>query len=135
MSSRSRSRSTPRRAGARGSLRGLSAVEAVLQQPGLAAALAAHPRTLVVDAVRRELAAARERLSADGETPAPDASELAARAATRVAADVRPALRRVLNATGIVLHTNLGRAPLAAPALAALAEVSAGYCSLELDLE
>jgi L-seryl-tRNA(Ser) seleniumtransferase len=117
------------------SLRALPAVEAVLQQPALAPALAAHPRSFVVEAVRAELAEARARLAGgrDGAAPAPDA--LAAQAAARVAAGARPALRRVLNATGVVLHTNLGRAPLAAPARDALLEAARGYCSLELDLE
>jgi L-seryl-tRNA(Ser) seleniumtransferase len=47
---------------------------------------------------------------------------------------VQPALRRVINATGVVLHTNLGRAPLAEPARAAIAAVAAGYSNLEYDL-
>ncbi len=51
-----------------------------------------------------------------------------------VVARARPTLRRVINATGVVLHTGLGRAPLAPAALAAIAELAAGYCSLELDL-
>ena len=46
----------------------------------------------------------------------------------------QPTLRRVINATGIVIHTNLGRAPLAREALAALADVAAGYANLEFDL-
>lgn len=60
---------------------------------------------------------------------------LAARAAARASADARPSLRRVFNATGIVLHTNLGRAPLADAAREAVASVSAGYSSLEFDLD
>ena len=47
----------------------------------------------------------------------------------------RPSLRRVLNATGVLIHTNLGRAPLADAALARVAEVGAGYSNLEYDLE
>jgi len=47
----------------------------------------------------------------------------------------RQTLQRVINATGIILHTNLGRAPLAAEALAAVAEVARGYSNLEYDLE
>ena len=64
--------------------------------------------------------------------------ELYARAAEHALACyrtlARPSLRRVINATGVVLHTNLGRAPLA-PEAARAAELAAGYCSLELDLE
>jgi L-seryl-tRNA(Ser) seleniumtransferase len=53
----------------------------------------------------------------------------------RAVARLRPSLRRVLNATGVIVHTNLGRAPLAAAARAAVARVAAGYSNLELDLE
>jgi L-seryl-tRNA(Ser) seleniumtransferase len=61
---------------------------------------------------------------------ASDEVDLVERARRRL----RPRLRRVLNATGVVVHTNLGRAPLAAPAQDAVARVAAGYCNLELDL-
>ncbi len=50
-------------------------------------------------------------------------------------ARLRPSLRPVINATGVVLHTNLGRAPLSAEACAAIERVARGYCNLELDLE
>src|SRR6185503_9977862 len=56
-------------------------------------------------------------------------------AARRAIAASRPSLRRVLNATGIVLHTNLGRAPLSPAARAAVDEAARGYCSVEFDLE
>jgi len=61
---------------------------------------------------------------------ASDEVDLVARARRRL----RPRLRRVLNATGVVVHTNLGRAPLSTPAQDAVARVAAGYCNLELDL-
>ncbi|HEY2956570.1 MAG TPA: L-seryl-tRNA(Sec) selenium transferase [Candidatus Eisenbacteria bacterium] len=119
-------------------LRALPAVETVLRHPALAAALEALPRTLVVEAVRAELAAERARLRARlrARRPgAPDAEGIARRAAERAALERRPAVRRVLNATGVVLHTNLGRAPLAAEARRAIEEVGRGYSSLEYDLE
>jgi L-seryl-tRNA(Ser) seleniumtransferase len=116
------------------SLRGLPAVETLLQHPALAVALASHPRRLVVDAVRAELRAERARLTSGGRDPAV-ADELARRAAARAEVERRPSLRRVVNATGVVLHTNLGRAPLAPAALAAVADTAGGYCSLELDLD
>jgi L-seryl-tRNA(Ser) seleniumtransferase len=119
--------------GARDVRRRLPAVEAVLQQPGLSEARAGLPRALLVEAVRAEIAAARKGLAGGAEPP--DAASLATRAAARAGLESRPQLRRVLNATGIVLHTNLGRAPLARPAAAALADVAAGYSSLEYDLE
>ena len=111
-------------------LRALPAVEAVLRHPALEAALRALPRVLVVEAVRAELAAERARLKS-GAGGAADAESIARRAAERAALARRPALRRVLNATGVVLHTNLGRAPLAAEACRAIEEVARGYSSLE----
>jgi len=64
----------------------------------------------------------------------PDAPTLIAHATEALAARRRPGLRRAINATGIVLHTNLGRAPLAAEAIAAVEDVARGYCNLEFDL-
>jgi L-seryl-tRNA(Ser) seleniumtransferase len=86
------------------------------------------PRQVVVDAIRATLAAAR---SANHD--APEGGWLAD-VSRRLAAEERPSLQRVINATGVVLHTNLGRAPLAAAALAAL-ERAGGYSTLEYDPE
>jgi len=115
-------------------MRALPAVDALLREPVLVAAGAQVPRALLVEAVRDELAAERARLKRNG-GKAPASEQLAAGAAARALSAGRAQLRRVLNATGVVLHTNLGRAPLAAPARAAVAEVAAGYSSLEYDLE
>jgi len=111
----------------------LPAVDTLLRNPALIRSLQELPRVLVVEACRAELAVERARLKRGGPAPAEDT--LAARAAARASAGHRPTLRRVLNATGVVLHTNLGRAPLSAGARAALDEVARGYSSLEFDLE
>jgi len=116
-------------------LRSLPSVEKLLAHDALAEASRELPRAVVVGAVRDTLAEAREGLKRARGGEAPAAAALAVRAAARARADAVPALRRVLNATGIVLHTNLGRAPLSAAARAAVAEVAAGYSSLEYDLE
>ena len=113
-------------------LRALPAVETLLRHPALAKALDRLPRPLVLEAVRSELAEQRSRLRRGAE--AVDTTSLATSAADRATAAQRPLLRRVLNATGVVLHTNLGRAPLSARARAAIAEIARGYCSLEYDL-
>jgi len=113
-------------------LSALPAVETLLRHPALTRSLQSIPRVLVVEAVRAELAAERTRLRAGG--PPPAADHLAERAAARAETDWKPSLRRVLNATGIVLHTNLGRAPLSGEARAALDQVAAGYSNLEFDL-
>ncbi len=114
------------------SLRALPAVETLLRHPGLAEALSGLPRPLVLEAVRAELAEQRAKLRRGAQLAAPES--LAASAARRAAASCRPVLRRVLNGTGVVLHTNLGRAPLSARARAAVAEIARGYCSVEFDL-
>ncbi len=85
---------------------------------------------LATAVARAELQARREELLDGGDARADETVDLVARARARL----RPRLRRVLNATGVVVHTNLGRAPLAAEAQAAVAAVAEGYCNLELDL-
>jgi L-seryl-tRNA(Ser) seleniumtransferase len=86
---------------------------------------------VVVDAVRAVIDRARREPSAAPE----GAIAWAAAVGAEIARQERPSLRPVYNATGVVLHTNLGRAPLAASAIAAVAEIAAGYCNLEYDLE
>ena len=82
---------------------------------------------LATSVARAELADRRDQLLAG----AADDPDLVARARERL----RPSLRRALNATGVVVHTNLGRAPLADAARAAVAAAAEGYANLELDLE
>jgi len=103
-------------------------VDALLDSPGIAPLLAAHPRSLVVRAVRETVDAARAN---GGNAPADGWDAAVRRSVARLAA---PSLQPVINATGVVLHTNLGRAPLAPAAIAALASVAAGYSALEYDL-
>lgn len=99
-----------------------------------------HPELPVwaaLAAARRVLAEERERLAgvADGNPgKAAATSELIVRAAAAAAGIAAGSPRRVVNATGIVLHTNLGRAPLGPGAAAAVAEAAVGYSDLELDL-
>jgi L-seryl-tRNA(Ser) seleniumtransferase len=116
--------------------RRLPAVNDVLAAPALRGLAASHPHDLLVAAVRRELDDLRERLGRgegiDGEV---SAEALAGRVARRLERDYRPKLRGVINATGIVLHTNLGRAPMAEEAARAAHEAARGYLNLELDLD
>src|SRR5437660_6585293 len=111
-----------------GELRSLPAVHE------LAGALEATgaPRSLAVRAARRAIDERRAALRAAGAAGLPPLPD---RARELLGALERPPLRRVLNATGVIVHTGLGRAPLAAPAQRALAEAAAGYSNLELDLE
>jgi L-seryl-tRNA(Ser) seleniumtransferase len=98
--------------------RALPSVDAALREPAIARLMGDHPRARVVDAVREALAERRaRRAGGDG-------------LAEQVAASLRPSLRPVLNATGVILHTNLGRAPLAPEAVEAVVRASA-YTTLE----
>jgi L-seryl-tRNA(Ser) seleniumtransferase len=113
-------------------LRSLPSIQRLVEAAGCVPGLAAMPHAALVAALRDVVAQLR---AEHGEAGAiPDTAAILARAAALLAARRRPVLRRVINATGIVLHTNLGRAPMAAEAVAAVAEVMAGYCNLEFDL-
>ena len=85
---------------------------------------------LAVDAARAVLARARDEIAVGV-----DPGDLAARLREELIAARAPRLRRVLNATGVVVHTNLGRAPLADEAVQRVAETARGYSNLELDLD
>lgn len=117
-------------------LRHLPSVNALLELPALQSLAEQHPRQALVEAIRSELEQVRKSLSAgaalDGHS---DPAVLAQRIADRLHAELRPRLRSVINATGIVLHTNLGRAPMAEPAAQAAYEAAHGYLNLEMDLE
>jgi L-seryl-tRNA(Ser) seleniumtransferase len=116
--------------------RDLPAVNEVLQAPALHALAGTHAHAAVVDAVRLELSALRQRL---GQGEAVDGlanvEDVAARVVERLGRTHTAKLRPVINATGIVLHTNLGRAPIAEEAAQAAFEAARGYLNLELDLE
>ncbi|MEO5815384.1 MAG: L-seryl-tRNA(Sec) selenium transferase, partial [Gemmatimonadaceae bacterium] len=111
--------------------RALPSVSALLESAGVRALLIAAPRGLVVAAARDVVNRARDDASA---IPADDA-QWALAIAERLEVAQRPSLRPVINATGVVLHTNLGRAPLPAVALVAIARIAGGYSNLEYDLD
>ena len=114
--------------------RRLPAIERLLHEPALAALAAVYGRDAVIVQARRELDALRARMAA-GETVEQAAVEALPEAiAHGVAARLGRPLRRVLNATGIFLHTNLGRAPLPRQIAEALPELLSAACDLELDL-
>lgn len=115
------------------SRRQLPSVEAVLVALAGLANGDAWPRPLAVEAVRATLDAARA--SASGSIAPPSVAELAEAARVRLQAEAIPSLRRVINATGVILQTNLGRAPLSEKARLAMAEVADAYSNLEFDLE
>ena len=94
------------------------------------------PHILLREAAQQAVAEIRQvLLDQQAELPAVDLETTAARAAALAGRLMRPSLRRVLNVTGTLLHTNLGRAPLCPAALRAVEEVSRGYSNLEYDLD
>ncbi len=113
--------------------RRLPSVDRLLADPVLVAAAETQGRAAVLDAARAVLQDARARIAA-GEA-APDALALVAEVAARVEEELSGTLLPVINATGIIVHTNLGRAPLSKAARAAMDAVAAGYSNLEYSLE
>ena len=110
--------------------RDLPSVNALLESAGVRSLLEQHPRRVVLEAVRNAVNAARHQ---------GDAQRTEQQWITSIASAVQsltqPSLRRVINATGVVLHTNLGRAPLAESAVEAIAHIAAGFSNLEYDIE
>lgn len=110
--------------------RDLPSVNALLETAGVRSLLEEHPRRAVLDAVRSAIDAARR----SGGAQLTD-EQWAETIASAVRRGAQSSLRRVINATGVVLHTNLGRAPLADAAIRAIEEVAEGFSNLEYDLE
>ncbi len=115
-------------------LRNLPSVDRLLAHPQTAQLINAFGRALTVEALRAALEAAREAVLG-GAQAVPDDERLIRAAHSILTKWLMPTLRRVINATGVIVHTNLGRAPLSEAALAAIHEVGGGYSTLEYDLE
>ncbi|MEM9875828.1 MAG: L-seryl-tRNA(Sec) selenium transferase [Myxococcota bacterium] len=113
-------------------LRRLPAVDVLTRDPRFDAARVSLGVDGLTRHAREVIASARRRVLETGE--APDHGALRAELAAAVSARMAQRTRRVINATGIVLHTNLGRAPLSSAAASALATTAGGYASIELDL-
>jgi L-seryl-tRNA(Ser) seleniumtransferase len=117
-------------------LRQIPGVDAMLQTEAVENALSRHPRKLVLDAIREELEETRKLiLQTQGAFSVIDPAELARSIAQRADRLAAFTLRPVVNATGIVIHTNLGRSILPEDAIARLLTVCGGYSNLEYDLE
>jgi L-seryl-tRNA(Ser) seleniumtransferase len=115
-------------------LRALPPVQGLLEDPAARALTGSFGRPAVTRALRDILSEARAAIASGALSEAPDAAAILAETERHLARRAAPGLRRTINATGIVIHTNLGRAPLAREAIAAMAEVAAGYSNLEFDL-
>ncbi|MFI5248559.1 MAG: L-seryl-tRNA(Sec) selenium transferase [Gemmatimonadales bacterium] len=111
--------------------RDLPSVNALLESASMVPLLQRAPRTVVVQAIRAAIDEARREPAA-----APDGDDAwARRIEAVVTTHLQPSLRAVFNATGVILHTNLGRAPLAEAAVRAIQDTAGGYSNLEYDID
>ena len=120
-------------------LRSLPSIERLLERPLALRLSVAFGRERVRDLLRETTDELREEVTR-GQWPVSDSSqslteEVERRLEARAAQFAQPSLRRVVNATGVIVHTNLGRAPLARQAVEALSETAANYSNLEYDLK
>ncbi len=115
-------------------LRLLPKVDAVLEREEVKGLLNSYPRWVVVEALRHIIEEKRKSILSGVDIPVSEDS-VVEELVENIHKFSLPSLRRVINATGVVLHTNLGRAPLAEEALRAIVEVSSGYSNLEYDVE
>jgi len=117
--------------------RKLPSVDELLHQPDIAALVETEGRAAVTEAAREVLETLRQEIAA-GALDAPDVElavgGLVSAVERRLRESLAPSLRPVINATGVILHTNLGRAPLAEAALERIHEVAGAYSNLEFDV-
>ncbi|MFC2024054.1 L-seryl-tRNA(Sec) selenium transferase [Chloroflexota bacterium] len=111
----------------------LPGVDKLLSQERIKRLEKSCPRELLADVIRRYLAEERAAIAAGN--PCPPLREIIKQICARVESLIKPGLRPVINATGVILHTNLGRAALSKDAVSAMKSVAASYCNLEFDIE
>jgi L-seryl-tRNA(Ser) seleniumtransferase len=114
-------------------LRDLPSVDVILQNPQAETLIAEFGRTLTLQCIRQVLEATRNGFKT--QQTIPDMDEIIQQVQAQVLDWSTPSLVPVINASGVILHTNLGRAPLSVSAMQAVQRVSAGYSNLEYDLE
>jgi L-seryl-tRNA(Ser) seleniumtransferase len=117
--------------------RNLPSVTQLMESPQLKSLVETASHNVVVDGVRSFLDKMREQVSqatSAANINIPSVAEMAAKIADWIQSDEEPKLRPVINATGILLHTGLGRAPLSEEAIQAIAGIASGYASVEIDL-
>ena len=116
-------------------LRSLPSVDRLLRHPSTAALLSRYSRRSVTATLRKLLEQTRTALGNGSTATVPTDDALVKRAAEQLTARAAPPLRPLINATGVVLHTNLGRAGMAAEVIAAVSSVAAHATNLEYELE
>ena len=113
--------------------RRLPSVDRLMSEDSIRSLQNSYPRDFVVDLVRERLE--RDRTSIALGNPPSSTDEIVASVCTQARELTSPSPRPVINASGVVLHTNIGRAPLSADAIAAMDQASRGYCDLEFELD
>jgi L-seryl-tRNA(Ser) seleniumtransferase len=116
-------------------LQSLPKVDRILEDHRIISLTALYPRSLVVDTIREYLNELREQINTSTLSEVPDVNTIIDEILRRSELTLIPGLRRCINGAGIILHTALGRAPIAPSAREALLEVVQGYCTLQIDLD
>jgi L-seryl-tRNA(Ser) seleniumtransferase len=119
-------------------MREIPSVDELLGRPRLLTLAEKSGRALVTQSARSVLANLRVRMKSEAASAAPqeiNAENLETQIIVHVESLLAPSLRRVINATGVILHTNLGRAPISAEAVARMSQLATSYSNLEYDLE
>ena len=112
--------------------RRLPSVDRLISEERIRRLQEVYPHNLLVELIRQDLE--QTRLSVSAGNPAPPVDEIVESICTRVYALEHPSLRPIINASGVILHTNLGRAPLSRETVTAMEAIATGYCNLEFDL-
>jgi L-seryl-tRNA(Ser) seleniumtransferase len=113
--------------------RRLPSVDRLMSEDAIRSLQDTYPRELVVDLVRERLERDRDSIALGH--PPPSTDEIVASVCTQARELASPSPRPVINASGVILHTNIGRAPLSADAIEAMDRASRGYCDLEFELD
>lgn len=113
--------------------RGLPSVDRLISDGRISQLCETYSHDFVVGLIRQQLEQERRSIALGG--PCPSIDELVDSICYKVQALLEPSLRPVINASGVILHTNLGRAPLSREAIRAMGLIAAGYCNLEFELE
>jgi L-seryl-tRNA(Ser) seleniumtransferase len=115
-------------------LRKIPKVDAILEDPGFKALSGRFPGTVLKEVLREYLDLLRLEIKNGARSAVPAVDEIMREIGFRAETLVAPGLKRVINATGVIIHTNLGRSVLAGEAINAIMKVAMGYCNLEYDL-
>jgi len=116
-------------------LSSLPSVERLLQTEDIGELVKKHGRSLTLDAIRLTLDEMRAEIRARPDGEAPELQTILNRTESHISEWERPSIQTIINATGVILHTNLGRAPLSEAAVQAMSRAARSYSNIEFDLE